>query len=74
MLKSKVDSAKPSAYYARLCGLTCDELRHLLDPKEVYGEDFPGETFRVLKDKEIKQFGEYRARRLVLDTWDKLEG
>jgi len=22
------------------------------------GEDFPGETFRVLKEKEIKQFGD----------------
>ncbi|MCX6060024.1 MAG: hypothetical protein NTW69_17990 [Chloroflexi bacterium] len=22
-------------------------------PKEVHGEDFPGETFRVLKDKEV---------------------
>jgi hypothetical protein len=29
-----------------------------VDPKEVHGEDFPGETFRVLKEKEIKQFGE----------------
>jgi hypothetical protein len=27
-----------------------------VDPKEVHGEDFPGETFRVLKEKEIKQF------------------
>lgn len=28
---------------------TRDELRYILDPKEVLGEDFPGETFRVLK-------------------------
>jgi hypothetical protein len=45
------------AYYARLYGLTRDALRSILDPKEVYGEDFPGETFRVLKEKEVKQFG-----------------
>jgi len=32
-------------------------------------EDFPGETFRVLKEKEEKQFGEYRTRRLVLAAW-----
>jgi len=31
-------------------------VRYILDPKEVHGEDFPGETFRVLKEKEIKQF------------------
>ena len=29
------------AYYARLYGLTRDELRYILDPKEVHGEDFP---------------------------------
>jgi hypothetical protein len=46
------------------------ELRYILAPKEVHGEDFPGETFRVLKEKEIKQFGKYRTRRLVLEAWD----
>jgi hypothetical protein len=56
--------------YARLYGLTRDELRYILDPKDVHGEDFPGETFRVLKEKEIKQFGGYRTRRLVLEAWD----
>ena len=64
--------AELDAYYARLYGLTRDELRYILDPKEVHGEDFPGETFRVLKEKEVKQFGEYRTRRLVLEAWDKL--
>ena len=65
--------AELDAYYARLYGLTRDELRYILDPKEVHGEDFPGETFRVLKEKEIKQFGEYRTRRLVLEAWDRME-
>jgi hypothetical protein len=43
----------------RLYGLTCDELRYTLrvDPKEVHGEDFPGETFRVLKEKEARMYG-----------------
>jgi hypothetical protein len=31
-----------------------------------------GETFRVLKEKEEKQCGEYRTRRLVLEAWDRL--
>jgi hypothetical protein len=63
------------AYYARLYGLTRDELRYTLvgvDPKEVHGEDFPGETFRVLKENEVEQFGEYRTTRLVLEAWDRL--
>ena len=46
--------------------------RYVLDPQEVYGEDFLGETFRVLKEKEEKQFGEYRTRRLVLEKWDAM--
>jgi len=31
----------------------------------MYGEDFLKETFRVLKEREEKQFGEYRTKRLV---------
>ena len=27
----------------------------------------------MLKEKEIRQFGEYRTRRLVLDAWDRME-
>jgi hypothetical protein len=64
--------AELDAYYAYLYGLTRDELRYILDPAEVYGPDFPSETFRVLKNNEIKQFGEYRTQRLVLAAWDKL--
>ena len=66
--------AELDAYYAKLYGLTRDELRYILDPADVYGADFPSETFRVLKNKEIKQFGEYRTQRLVLETWDKMFG
>jgi len=64
--------AELDAYYAKLYGLTRDELRYILDPADVYGEDFPSETFRVLKNNEIKQFGEYRTQRLVLSAWDRM--
>ncbi|WP_414548516.1 Eco57I restriction-modification methylase domain-containing protein [Anabaena sp. CCY 0017] len=64
--------AELDAYYAKLYGLTRDELRYILDPADIYGEDFPSETFRVLKNKEIKEFGEYRTQRLVLEAWDNL--
>jgi hypothetical protein len=37
------------------------------------GVDYPSETFRVLKEKEIAEFGEYRTRRLVLEAWDREE-
>jgi hypothetical protein len=66
--------AELDAYYAKLYGLTRDELRYILDPADIYGADFPSETFRVLKNNEIKQFGEYRTQRLVLEAWDKMFG
>jgi hypothetical protein len=36
------------------------------------GEDFSGETVRVVKEKEVKQFGDAmrRTSRLVLKAWD----
>ncbi|MEI6775911.1 MAG: N-6 DNA methylase [Chloroflexales bacterium] len=63
--------AELDARIAKLYGLTRDELRYILNPQDVYGPDFPGETFRVLREKELKQFGEYRTRRLVLEAWDR---
>uniref|UniRef100_UPI00186624F8 endonuclease domain-containing protein n=1 Tax=Nostoc sp. MG11 TaxID=2721166 RepID=UPI00186624F8 len=64
--------AELDAYYAKLYRLTRDELRYILDPADVYGADFSSETFRVLKNNEIKQFGEYRTQRLVLEAWDRM--
>ncbi|WP_420567696.1 Eco57I restriction-modification methylase domain-containing protein [Thalassovita sp.] len=65
--------AELDAFYARAYGLTRDELCYILDPADVKGPDYPSETFRVLKEKEIRQHGEYRTRRLVLAAWDRME-
>jgi len=65
--------AELDAYYAKLYGLTEEELRYIIDPTDIYGDDFPGETFRVLKKKEIKQYGEYRTKRLVLKAWKRMK-
>ncbi|MEA9427856.1 DNA methyltransferase [Aeromonas caviae] len=65
--------AELDAWYARAYGLTRDELRYILDPADVMGEDYPSETFRGLKKNEEREFGEYRTQRLVLEAWDKLE-
>jgi hypothetical protein len=64
--------AELDAFYARAYGLDRDELRYILDPADVKGPDYPSETFRVLKEKEIRQHGEYRTRRLVLEAWDRM--
>ena len=67
LLRADLDAA-----YAHLYGLTRDELRYVLDPADIHGPGFPSETFRVLKEKEIRQHGEYRTARLVLAEWDRL--
>lgn len=63
--------AELDAWYANAYGLTRDELRYILDPADVKGQDYPSETFRVLKNNEIKRYGEYRTRRFVLEAWDR---
>lgn len=64
--------AELDAWYALAYGLTRDELRYVLDPKDVMGPDYPSETFRVLQNNEVRKYGEYRTRRLVLDAYDAL--
>jgi len=66
-------------------GLSDRELEDILDPWEEPScagphllpdhptQDFPGETFRVLKENEERKYGEYRTRRLVLEAWARLE-
>ncbi len=65
--------AELDAYYARLYGLTREELQYILDPAEVMGRDYPTETFRVLKEREVEPGGGYRTQRLVLQAWDVQE-
>ena len=66
-------------------GLSEAELEDILDPWEdptcsgphllpaEPAVDFPGETFRVLKNREVKEFGKYCIRRLVLEARERLE-
>ena len=68
--------------------LTPGELRDLMDPAEEVDDPldpeeyktrrqastFEGETFRVLRDNELKEWGKYRTRRLVLEAWKWMHG
>jgi len=65
--------AELDAWYASAYGLSRDELRYILDPADVMGTDYPTETFRVLKNNEIKRHGEYRTGRLLLEAWDRMQ-
>ena len=63
--------AVPLEDQRRLRHFTNQELPYILGPTGLYGQGLPGETFRVLKQRKVKQFGEYRIRRLVLEAWEK---
>ena len=63
--------AELDAIFAHLYGLNTEDLRYILDPEDVCGKGCINETFRVLKDNELRQYGEYRTKRLVLEAWNK---
>ena len=63
--------AELDAIFAYLYGLNTEDLRYILDPEDVCGKGCINETFRVLKDNELRQYGEYRTKRLVLEAWNK---
>ena len=63
--------AELDAIFAHLYGLNTEDLLYILDPEDVCGKGCINETFRVLKDNEIRQYGEYRTKRLVLEAWNK---
>lgn len=65
--------AELDVFFAKKYGLTEEEQRYVLDPAKVKGSDYPSETFRVLREKETRAFGEYRTERLVLEAWQRAE-
>lgn len=67
LLRADID-----AWYALAYGLSRDEIRYVLDPKEAKGADYPSESFRGLQKNEISEYGEYRTARLVLAAYDRL--
>ena len=66
-----IAQAELDAILAHLYGLTTEELHYILDPEDVCGKGCINETFRVLRDNEMRQYGEYRTKRLVLEAWNK---
>ena len=66
-----VVQAELDAIIAHLYGLTTEELKYILDPEDVCGRGCINETFRVLKDTELRKYREYRTKRLVLEAWDR---
>jgi hypothetical protein len=67
-LMAEIDALVGHAVY----GLTRSEMLYVLDPANLLGDDCGVETFRALKNRELREYGEYRTQRLVLDAWDEL--
>jgi hypothetical protein len=53
-------------------GLTLDEMRYLLDPSSVLGEDCGFETFGALKRAEIREFDKFLSRDMIVEAWRNL--
>ena len=49
------------------------QICNILDPEDVCGKGCINETFRVLKERELRELGEYRTKRLVMEAWNKFE-
>ena len=58
---------------SKVYGLTKRDVLYILDPRNVLGSDCGIETFAVLQNREVREFGEYRTQRLVLEAWDRME-
>lgn len=71
--RRSVAQAELDAIFAHLYGLSTEDLRYILDPEDVCGPGCINETFRVLKDREVRELGEYRTKRLVMDAWKKFK-
>lgn len=69
--RRSVLQAELDAIFAHLYGLNTEDLLYILDPEDICGKGCINETFRVLKDNEVRQYGEYRTKRLVLEAWNK---
>ena len=70
---SSIIRAQLDAYYASLYGLHIDDIRHLLDPSRIYGKDYPSESFRVLRNRELREFKEYRTEKIIMRSWEQVK-
>jgi Type I restriction-modification system methyltransferase subunit len=53
-----------------LYGLSRDEMAFILDPADVLGSGCEFETFGALKRAEVRQFGRFVTRDLILSAWN----
>ncbi len=54
-------------------GMNKGEMSYILNPANILGENCGVETFKALRNREKRQFGEFRTQRLILESWDRME-
>ena len=55
-------------------GLTTQAMLYVLDMLYILANILCVETLKVVKIGELREFGEYRTGRLVLEAWDGIAG
>lgn len=53
-------------------GLSKNEMLYILDPDNILGKDCGIETFKALRNREQREFNEFRTQRLIEEAWDRL--
>lgn len=69
-----MNGSRNNPIYDHLCVFAMGKLRTFLELADLMFPDYSSESFRMFKNNEIRQFGEYRTQRLVLEAWDRLFG
>lgn len=54
-------------------GLSKDELLYILDPANILGQGCGIETFKALRNREQREFNEFRTQRLIEEAWERLQ-
>ena len=52
--------------------LSKDEMLYILDPDNIMGKDCGVETFKALRNAELREFNEFRTQRLIEEAWDRV--
>lgn len=53
-------------------GQSKQEMLYILDPDNILGPDSGVETFKALRNAELREFGEFRTQRLIMEAWDRI--
>lgn len=48
------------------------EMLYILDPDNILGPDCGVETFKALRNAELREFKEFRTQRLIMEAWDRV--